>query len=171
MHQIISDSIVHLIVNGSKGLVAFIVLWILGAALSRFIRRNIVLHHHHAGIVEGLARTIKNICIFLGIVIFLKEIGIDIREVVAGLGLTGFALGFALKDTISNIVAGGFILMYRPFHIGDYILINADKVLAEGHVESIDFRYTILKSEKGTMLVPNSVLYTNPLTIKKNHKQ
>lgn len=169
MMQIISDHMETILKHTITGSVGLITLWVLGIFLSRFIENNIKLEHHHVGIIQGFARTLKYFCIFLGIIVFLKEVGVDLHAAVAGLGLTGFSIGFALKDTISNVMAGAFILMYRPFTLGDYIIVSVEteKLIAEGTVQLIDFRYTTIQTTKGTMLVPNSILYTNSITIKK----
>jgi small-conductance mechanosensitive channel len=86
-----------------------------------------------------------------------------VSALVAGLGLTGFALGFALKDTISNLISGILILLYKPFKIGDRIKISG----YEGIVVSIDLRYTELDAEGNKILIPNSKLFTNPIEVLK----
>ena len=89
-------------------------------------------------------------------------IGIDVKALVASLGLTGFALGFALKDIISNSLAGALILFYKPFHRGDHI----DVAGSEGIVGSVDMRYTTLVVSDGQrILVPNSSLFTNTIRV------
>lgn len=97
----------------------------------------------------------------LGIITSLGTLGVDITALVAGLGLTGFALGFALKDSISNMLAGVMILLYRPFQIGDQITISG----YEGKVMSIDLRYTVICSDEKKVLIPNSKLFIEPLTV------
>jgi len=97
----------------------------------------------------------------LGIITSLGTLGVDITALVAGLGLTGFALGFALKDSISNMLAGVLILLYRPFQIGDQITISG----FEGKVMSIDLRYTVICSDEKKVLIPNSKLFTEPLIV------
>lgn len=99
--------------------------------------------------------------ILFGLVTALGTIGINVSALVAGLGLTGFALGFAFKDTISNILSGIMILLYRPFVIGDNIKV-AD---FEGEVISIDLRYTRLNAEIGNILIPNSKCFTDPVIV------
>jgi small-conductance mechanosensitive channel len=84
-----------------------------------------------------------------------------VSALVAGLGLTGFALGFALKDTISNLISGVLILLYKPFQIGNRIKISG----YEGIVVSIDLRYTELDAESCKILIPNSNLFTNPIEV------
>jgi small-conductance mechanosensitive channel len=75
--------------------------------------------------------------------------------------LTGFALGFALKDVLSNFIAGVLILLYRPFHLYDHITVAG----LEGTVTEIDLRYTTLQKEGQKYLVPNSILFTNSIGI------
>ena len=96
-----------------------------------------------------------------GLVTALGTVGVDVSALVAGLGLTGFALGFALKDTISNLLSGVLILLYQPFQVGDRIKISS----FEGLVVSIDLRYTKLEADSSTVLVPNAKLFTDPITI------
>jgi small conductance mechanosensitive channel len=95
----------------------------------------------------------------LGSVTALGTVGINVSALVAGLGLTGFALGFGLKDILSNLVSGILILLYRPFSIHDRISVGG----MEGIVTDIDLRYTRLEKEGKAFLIPNSMLITNTI--------
>ena len=108
-----------------------------------------------------LARTSSVTIIIFGLVTALGTLGINVSALVAGLGLTGFALGFALKDTISNLLSGILILLYHPFTVGNVIKISG----YEGKVVSIDLRYTELDSQGDRILIPNSKLFTDPITV------
>lgn len=108
-----------------------------------------------------LARTSSITLIIFGFVTAIGTLGINVSALVAGLGLTGFALGFALKDTISNLLSGILILLYRPFKIGNTINVSG----YEGDVVSIDLRYTELNSNGNKILIPNSKLFTDPITV------
>ena len=110
-----------------------------------------------------LARTSSVTLVVLGVVTALGTLGINVSALVAGLGLTGFALGFALKDTISNLLSGVLILLYRPFEKGNRIKISG----YEGVVVSIDMRYTELDSAGNRVLIPNSKLFKDPITVLK----
>ncbi len=103
----------------------------------------------------------------LGLIFAIGKLGFDVNGIVAGLGLTGFALGFAFKDALSNLIAGIFLLFYRPFGIGDTIRLETPKSIHEGRVTTIDLRYTTLKSGERTILIPNSFLLTEPISISK----
>ena len=111
-----------------------------------------------------LARTSKVALVIFGIITALGTVGINVSALVAGLGLTGFALGFALKDALSNLLAGVLILSYRPFRQGDRIEMSG----YQGTVANIDFRYTTLQTEEKTILLPNSNLFTNAVVVFRN---
>ena len=92
-----------------------------------------------------------------GMVTALGTAGLDIRALVAGLGLTGFALGFALKDVLSNFVSGVMLLAYRPFRIGD--VIEMGEFL--GAIEDIRIRDTLVRTADGRLvIIPNTKLVT-----------
>lgn len=98
----------------------------------------------------------------LGLVVAADVLGFSPGSVVAGLGLTGLVLGFALKDILSNFVSGLLILALRPFHIGDQIVIGE---AAEGTVERIELRATQIRTYDGRVtLVPNAEVFTSRIT-------
>ena len=107
---------------------------------------------------------LKSGIILMGLISALGTLGIDVSAMVAGLGLTGFALGFALKDALSNLLAGVLVLFYQPFKIGDQIEVSGCK----GKVMDIDLRYTTIESEETTFLIPNSTCFKNWIAIKKS---
>ena len=146
-------------VGGS--VVVFLVFLILARILRRIVTKasdRMKLDKHLAAL---LARTSSVTLIILGFVTALGTLGINVSALVAGLGLTGFALGFALKDTISNVLSGVLILLYRPFVVGSRIKISG----YEGIVVSIDLRYTELEGEGSKILIPNSKSFTDPITV------
>ena len=108
-----------------------------------------------------MAHASKIALILFGIITALGTVGINVSALVAGLGLTGFALGFALKDALSNVLAGALILSYRPFRPGERIEVSG----YQGTVTDIDFRYTTLQTEDKTILLPNANLFTNAIVV------
>jgi small-conductance mechanosensitive channel len=110
---------------------------------------------------------IKTVMIIIGLITALGTLGIDVTAMVAGLGLSGFALGFALKDAISNMLSGILILFYHPFRCGDRIKVSG----CEGIVKDINLRYTVLAGEASEFLVPNSVCFTNWVAVARGAEQ
>ena len=64
----------------------------------------------------------SKLLILAGILLALSNIGVQIGPILAGLGIMGFIIGFALQDTLSNFASGLMILIYRPYDIGDKII-------------------------------------------------
>ena len=125
----------------------------------RLVRRR----RAHVALGELLASVAHLSLNALGIITALGTLGVNITGIVAGLGLTGFALGFALKDSISNLLAGVMILLYRPFEVGDRIDVSG----LSGIVVHVDLRYTELDGERERILVPNSKMLTDPIRVAK----
>ena len=92
---------------------------------------------------------------------------IDLGTLVGSLGIGSVAIGFAFKDILQNWLAGMLILIRKPFAIGDQIKMDG----YEGTVEEIETRATILRTFDGEhVLIPNSMLYTNPVTVRTRTK-
>lgn len=106
-----------------------------------------------------LASTLKYLVLGVGIVTALSAVGINILPTLTGLGLAGFALGFALKDAISNLLAGAIIIVTAPFSVGDEIEILASR----GRVADINLRYIVLRTEGQLHMIPNSLFLNNKL--------
>jgi small-conductance mechanosensitive channel len=142
----------------------FVLFWVAARAVGFLVRRlerRVGGRRRRRQVLALVSQTVTSTILLFGGVTALGTMGINVSALVAGLGLTGFALGFALKDAISNVLAGVLILLYEPFGIEDRIAV----VGLEGTVASIDPRYTILTSEDRRYLIPNALLMTNTVTV------
>lgn len=91
-----------------------------------------------------------------GFLIALSQVGISLAPMLAGLGVAGFILGFALQETLSNFAAGGMILAYRPFDVGDFIAVAG----VEGTVRRMNLvSTTITTTDNKSLIVPNSKIW------------
>jgi len=108
-----------------------------------------------------LIRAVRITLVSLGVVTALGTLGIDVSAIVAGLGLTGLALGIALKDIVSNAVSGVMLLLFRPFRHSDRIKVGD----FEGMVCDIDLRYTHLRTDGKVIFVPNSMMFANAVSV------
>jgi len=145
---------------GSALLVLF-VFWLLAGVARKVVRKAGAVAGIDVSVINLLARSAYIVLLVVGLVTSLGTLGIDVSAIVASLGLTGFAVGFALKDSISNLLSGVLILIHRPFNMGDSIKVKT----FEGLVTAIDLRYTRLERDGETILVPNSLLFTNPISL------
>lgn len=143
------------------GIVLALIFWV-GARITHAIivrvgsRRRV-----NADAVLILADGMKWTLLSLGLITGLGTIGVNVSALVAGLGLTGLALGIALKDVISNLIAGIMILIYKPFQRHDRITVTG----LEGTVVQIDLRFTTLDTPDRRILIPNANLLTNSITV------
>ena len=89
-------------------------------------------------------------------------------DLIAGLGITTVAIGFAFKDILQNFFAGVLILWREPFTAGDEIRT----LDYEGTVESINTRSTRIRTYDGERaVVPNGEVYTHPILVRTAFKQ
>jgi len=138
-------------------------LWAVGAGAQRAVNRVARARGIDTGLIYFLSQSAKGTLVVLGVVTALGTLGVDMTAVVTSLGLTGFALGFAMKDMLSNALSGFLILFYRPFGFGDNIEVTALK----GTVVEVNMRYTVLDAGGQWVYMPNSNLFTNPVLVTK----
>ena len=88
----------------------------------------------------------------------------------SGAGILAAIIGFAAQAALSNLIAGAFIVIFRPFRVGDYIRLDDSRV---GIVEDITLRHTVINNfENKRLIIPNSVISTDSVlnhTIEDSH--
>ena len=139
----------------------FLAFWLVSAAVQKIIGRLGRRSNLLPDVLNLLQQAAKIALLMFGGITALGTMGIDVSALVAGLGLTAFALGFAFRDILSNLLAGVLILIYRPFQRHDRIAVQG----FEGTVIEIGLRYTALQGEERKILIPNSNLFTNPISV------
>jgi len=130
--------------------------------LADFVQKLIerALEKSHLHLSELLRRMVvsivRNLIIILGVLIALSQIGISLGPLLAGLGVAGFVIGFALQDSLSNFAAGMMILIYRPFDVGDFIEAGG----VTGKVSKMNLvNTTILTVDNQTIVIPNNKIW------------
>ncbi len=104
-----------------------------------------------------LLSTGRNLVILLGILIALSQIGISLGPLLAGLGIAGFIIGFAMQDALSNFASGMLILFYRPFDVGDTVEAGG----VRGKVRSMSLvNTTIMTFDNQAMVIPNNLIWS-----------
>jgi len=96
----------------------------------------------------------------LGIVIALEQVNFNVTGFVAGLGVAGFTIGFALQDIAKNFVSGILLVIRQPFQVGDAVELSG----FEGTVTDITLRDTVVQTWDGEVVIlPNMSVYSNPI--------
>ena len=100
-----------------------------------------------------LGKTLRTLVLVLGVVVVLQSLtGLEIGPLLASLGLGGFAVALAAKDSISNFFGTMTIFLDKPFAVGDRIVIGEH----DGFVESVGYRSTRIRTfEGGLVSIPN----------------
>jgi small conductance mechanosensitive channel len=114
-----------------------------GVTLSQLMQRMVLLF-------------VRNTILVIGVLIALSQLGISLGPLLAGLGVVGFIVGFALQDTLSNFAAGMLILTYRPFDVGDLVEAGGVSGLVS-HMSLVNT--TILTLDNQTIIVPNGKIW------------
>jgi small conductance mechanosensitive channel len=103
-----------------------------------------------------ISRLARSSVMVLGMGVILTQLGVQLAPVLAGFGIAGLAVGFALQNTLANLAAGGLILGTRPYDLGDEI----EAAGVSGSVKRMSLvSTTILTPDNQTLIVPNSAIW------------
>jgi len=143
--------------------VIFIAFILLSILIAKALKK--IATHYDASASESfklISNSQRAVLIFIGTALSLSKLGFDISALVAGLGITGAAIGFALRDAIANLVAGLMIVIYKPVELGNVIEVSEVK----GVVIDVNLRYLTIKADDEiTHLVPNALLIKEKVTV------
>jgi small conductance mechanosensitive channel len=115
-----------------------------------------------------LGRSAHIAVLLIGALLVLGQLGLTsaVMSFVAGLGIAGIIIGFALQDIVKHFAAGILLLMLRPFRIGDQVRIGS----FVGHVEDVQLRATIIRTVEGNeVLIPNADVYNSAIVNQTRH--
>ena len=102
------------------------------------------------------------------IIVALEQVNVPVASLIAGLGITGIILGFALRDTLSNFAAGLLLLIYRPFRAGEIIEVEG----AHGIVEELTIVNMQITAVDGIrVIMPNSKVWGSKIVNYSRSKQ
>lgn len=149
MGEQIAQGMANLVV----GLVVFLAFYLLLQILILLLRRTVKKSHLDETSYSFVETTVYYTVLAIGVLSALNAIGIDTGAILASLGIVGVTIGFAARDSLSNLISGIIIFLDRPFVIGDLVEID-DKY---GRVSEITLRSTRVVTSDGRMLaVPNT---------------
>ncbi|MEZ9701695.1 mechanosensitive ion channel family protein [Vibrio sp. 10N.261.46.E12] len=93
---------------------------------------------------------------FIGILVALSQVGIELGPLLTGLGVAGVIIGFALQDTLSNFASGLMILIYRPYDVGDLVKVND----IQGTVNKMSLVSTTIQTvDNQRLVIPNNKIW------------
>ncbi len=151
-------------------IVVFFLFFFFGKAVRAGVRALAQRNRRHYNLGLVLGRLSHGLIIFIGLLIALVIAipGFTPGQLISILGLSSVAIGFAFRDILQNFLAGILLLLSEPFRIGDQIVVGD----FEGTVENIQTRATFIKTYDGRRIViPNSNLFTNSVTVNTAHEK
>lgn len=145
--------------------VIFLIMFYLAGWVGRAIARTAARRSLNAEVTLLLSRLGRGSVILLGFIWALQQVHFDLTAFLAGLGVVGFTVGFALQDISRNFVSGVLLLWQQPFNIGDMIEVSG----FTGRITDISLRSTEMRTADGLLvLIPNADVYTKPIV---NHSR
>jgi len=153
------DNLIKGIPNMFTALAIFIASLYLARFFSKAVHRVLITRKAPEGVTRLLVDTVRVSVIVVGVVTALQRF-FDVTAFLAGLGILGFTVGFALQDVMKNFAAGIILLLQQPFHIDEFIGVNG----FDGQVLEIDLRATEMRAVDGRIVsIPNADVLANPI--------
>lgn len=157
--QIFIENFITGIPNLLTAVAIFIVSLYLARVLSNLIRRVLRRRRAPEGVIHMLGELALWSVIISGTITALQRF-FDVTAFLAGLGILGFTVGFALQDVMKNFASGVILLLQQPFHVGETIGVKG----FDGTVLAIDLRATEMRAVDGRVVIlPNAEILANPI--------
>jgi small conductance mechanosensitive channel len=130
-------------------------------AMHKITRQPLIRVLRRAKLDPALSGMIERVFRFtimtFGVLMAVNQLGINVGAALAGLGVVGLTIGFAAKDTLSNVISGFLIFWDEPFRAGDWVTVGGNY----GKVVEITMRTTRLLTWNNTsVIIPNEAAIT-----------
>ncbi len=148
---------VRTVIEGTltAGAVLIFTLWISSGIEARLLRTAT---GGELSLRKALSNATRALLMFVGLLVALSAVGIDLTALSVLGGAVGVGIGFGLQKLAANYVSGFVILAERSMRIGDNVRVDG----FEGRITDINARYTVIRSLVGReSIVPNEMLITS----------
>ncbi|MEM7144100.1 MAG: mechanosensitive ion channel family protein [Verrucomicrobiota bacterium] len=142
--------------------IIILVFWIIGFFIARLVRKATSRTKELSDLLKNfINNTVRRTVLFIGILVALSSIGVNISALLALIGGSAFIIGFALQDTLGNFAAGLMVLIYRPFDVGDVVDVGG----VSGKVDKVSLVSTTIRTfDNKVVLVPNKKVWGEVIT-------
>ena len=158
------DGFFKLLPNIGIAIVVFLIFLAIARGVSTLVRRT-ARNRDRPSLGDVGGSLIGWVLIIVGLMLAITIVVPSMKpgDLIAGLGVSSVAIGFAFKDILQNMLAGILILIRQPFEVGDQIVSSSGH---EGTVERIETRATIIKTYDGRrVVIPNADIYTDSVVV------
>ena len=156
---------IALLPNLILAVIVFFIFFFAARWLKLIVKRLTRRHRQARNLGMVLGRLAQGAVILVGLFVALSIVIPTFKagDLVQLLGISGVAIGFAFRDILQNFLSGILILLTEPFQIDDQIVFKN----FEGTVETIETRATTIRTyDNCRIVIPNSELFTNSVTVK-----
>ena len=153
-------------IKWAKNLAIFAVIliaaWIVGRVLKRVVGTAMDRHEGSSELLDKFVKKlIGRLVFFIGVLVGLSTLGVNVGALLALIGGASFIIGFAMQDTLGNFVNGIMLLVYQPFDVGDVVEVGG----VTGIVDSVSLVSTTIKTfDNKRVLVPNKSVWGQVIT-------
>lgn len=153
-----------LIANAVRVVIAVAILvagfWIAGRVQSLVLGSLGRISHLDPMLKSFVGAIVRYFVLTIALLAVLAQFGIQTTSLVAVLGAAGLAVGLALQGTLSQLAAGVMLLIFRPFRIGDHVLVAG----IDGTVRELSLFWTeLVTAENVQVIIPNAGVWGQPL--------
>src|SRR5437870_12780487 len=143
-----------------EGLLLFLIMVVLASFVRRTARGQLKRVQVDPQVNLLVSRIVSLATVLLGVLLFFTVWLKNTALVFGGFGFFALAFSLAFQDILKNFIAGIFMLLERPFRLGDEITVDNHT----GIVENIEMRATTLRTSEGEQVIaPNSLVYTGTI--------
>ena len=142
--------------------IIMLVFWLLAIGFGRIVRSMTEKSVRMSGLLKTfLNKIVQRVVLFLGLMVALSTLGVEVGALLALVGGGAFIIGFALQDTLGNFAAGMMLLIYRPFDVGDIVEVGG----VSGQVDNVSLVSTTIRTfDNKVVLVPNKNVWGQVIT-------
>ncbi len=154
------DKIADYAIKWTPSVLGALILLVLSLVLAGWVRRFVLGMLERAKVDTTLARFFSNVArwlvLLLGFLAAAGTFGINITGFAAIIGAVGLAISLGFQGTLSNLAAGVLLLVFRPFKVGDSVIVAGQA----GAVDAIDLFTTTLDTvDNRRIIVPNGAIF------------
>ena len=111
-------------------------------------------------LADFVVSVVTKACWAVLLVMVLGRLGVNVTPLIAGLGVTGFILGFAFQESLGNLASGMMIALNEPFKVGDFV----DAAGHSGVILEVNMMATVMKTADNKRIVlPNKSVWGGPI--------
>lgn len=160
LREWLAGSGMRLLENAISALVLFVVGWLVIRLVDFVIRKGLARSNRRGLLINFVASSVTKACWAVLLVMVLGRLGVNVAPLVAGLGVTGFVLGFAFQESLGNLASGLMIALNEPFKVGDFVEIAG----LQGSVVEMNIMATTLTTgDNKKIVVPNKSVWGGPI--------